>query len=649
MAYNVIEGTNAGEVLIGTALDDAIIAYDGNDIVYGQAGNDRLFGDAGVDTLFGGAGNDLLDGGWDSDILRGGAGNDTYQYYEDFFTADVMVENAGEGTDTVLSKNDFTLGANFENLVLVDRGEGGDNDFDGTGNELNNILKGNPGSNKLYGLGGNDTLYSEQYNGTIGKVDYLYGGPGNDTYYLDVFNAFVGELANEGIDTVYASQTHTLRGNFENLVLTDSWEAINATGEGNNLANKLTGNAYHNILRGMGGNDIIDGAVGEDDMFGGAGNDTFVVDNVGDTVTELVGEGTDLVKSSVNFTLGDNVENLTFTGGGLLRGVGNVLANKMTGNAASNELYGMSGNDTLDGKGGADAMFGGLGNDTYIVDNVGDLANEFAGQGTDSVKSSISFSLGANVENLTLTGTANINGEGNTLANKLTGNSGANILESGGGNDTLNGGLGADTMYGADGNDIYVVDNIGDNVIEFIAEGIDLVQSNITYTLTDDVENLTLTGTGVINGFGNGLANRLTGNGAVNSLTGGAGSDLLYGLAGNDTLIGGAGVDTLTGGTGDDFFRYSNTADGGDLIKDFSDGGANGADKIHVSFINSGDGSLGDFDWGGTVATKNGIWYSEGSGVTTLMFDTNGNTATVEMTLTLTGVGLGLTATDFLL
>ena len=173
-------------------------------------------------------------------------------------------------------------------------------------------------------------------------------------------------------------------------------------------------------------------------MQGGAGNDTYLVDNVGDVVTENASEGTDLVQSSVSFTLGANVDNLTLTGSANINGTGNGDANVITGN---------SGNNTLDGGAGADTLIGGDGNDTYVVDNAGDVVTEAAtvGSGTDTVQSSIIYTLGANVENLTLTGSGNINGTGNGDANVITGNSGNNVLTGGGGNDTLVGNAGTDT------------------------------------------------------------------------------------------------------------------------------------------------------------------------------------------------------------
>jgi len=264
------------------------------------------------------------------------------------------------------------------------------------------------------------------------------------------------------------------------------------------------------------------------------------------------------VQSSVTYTLSAYVENLTLTGSSAIDGTGNELDNSLTGNSAANTLSGGAGNDILNGGASTDTMIGGTGNDTYVVDNAGDVVIENPNEGIDAVQSSVTYTLSANVENLTLTGSSAINGSGNELDNTLTGNSATNVLAGGAGNDTLNGGAGADTMIGGTGNDIYIVDNAGDVVTENVNEGTDTVRSSITYTLGANVENLTLTGSGNINGTGNVLDNAVVGNAGVNTLTGNAG---------NDTLDGGAGNDTLTGGIGSDTYIFRRT-DGKDTINE---------------------------------------------------------------------------------
>ena len=255
-------------------------------------------------------------------------------------------------------------------------------------------------------------------------------------------------------------------------------------------------------------------------MRGGLGDDTYVVDSSGDAVTENANEGTDTVQSSITWTLGNNLENLTLTG---------ASAINATGNALNNVLIGNSGANTLTGAAGTDVMQGGAGNDTYVVDSSSDSVVENPNEGTDLVQSSVTFALGVNVENLTLTGSSSIDGTGNALNNALTGNSGANVLD---------GGAGADAMTGGNGNDTYVVDDAGDTVTESSSSGgTDTVQSSITYTLGSNLENLTLTGAAAINGTGNTLANTIIGNSANNTLSGGSGADSLRGGAGDDTYV----------------------------------------------------------------------------------------------------------------
>ena len=180
-------------------------------------------------------------------------------------------------------------------------------------------------------------------------------------------------------------------------------------------------------------------------MKGGLGDDTYVVENAGDVVVEGGGAGIDLVRSSITYTLGAAVENLTLTGAAAINGTGNSVANVITGNGAAN---------LIDGGAGADTMKGGLGNDTYIVSQAGDIVMESASAGTDLVQASVTCTLSANVENLTLTGASAINGTGNTLANTIIGNGAVNTLVGGAGTDTLDGSAGNDTLNGGADRDV---------------------------------------------------------------------------------------------------------------------------------------------------------------------------------------------------
>ena len=628
--------TVAANVIMGTPYPDDLTGLNGDDIIYALASND---------TLTGGNGDDLLDGGPGADVMSGGKGDDFYVVDDE---GDEVIEAVNSGNDTVLSSITYELPANVENLILT-----GTDNINGTGNELDNVITGNGGNNILDGGLGADTMS---------------GGAGNDTYVVDNVGDVVSEDANAGIDTVQSSITYTLTPNVENLTLMVGAGAINGTGNeldnviiGNNANNTLYGlagndtmnggggsdtvygGAGNDILKGGTGNDILHGGAGDDcldgemlpgysykipnwyaavadrsgadTMYGGAGNDCYFVDNVGDKVVEYAGQGYDRVYASISYTLPANVEFLWLMGTEDLYGIGNNLDNYMIGNEGSNILIGGAGNDTLVGQGGADTLWGdsgndilsggtgpdlmrgGIGNDWYSVDDPGDVVVEFANEGRDRVNASISYTLGANVEDLVLSGTADINGTGNSLNNYIRGNTGANLLNGGAGNDILIGGGGNDTLWGAAGNDVlsggtgadlmaggagndwYSVDDAGDVVVEKAGGGRDRVNASISYTLGANVEDLVLSGTANLKGTGNNLDNVIIGNSGNNFLSGGAGNDILRGGAGNDTLYGGSGNDILTGGAGADTIVFASIFDGVDTITDFT----SGEDRILVT------------------------------------------------------------------
>ena len=485
----------------------------------GTTGNDWVKGGTGNDDLSGGDGNDTLNGGAGADLLGGGKGNDTYVVDN---IGDIIAEFLNQGIDTVESSITWTLKTNLENLTLT-----GTTAINGIGNTLNNTLIGNTGNNTLNGGLGNDTLI-----GDLGN-DTLIGGVGNDSYYVDSTADIITELVGQGLDSVFSTAaTYTLSANVENLTLQGT-TAINGTG--NTLNNIITGNAADNVLT---------GGTGADTLIGGAGNDSYYVDNTADIITENADEGTDSVFSTVTYTLTPNLENLTLQGTIAINGTGNDFNNIITGNAANNQLNGGDGNDTLTGNAGADTLIGGAGNDSYYVDNTADIITENADEGTDSVFSTVTYTLTPNLENLTLQGTIAINGTGNDLNNIITGNTGNNILT---------GGLGNDTLIGGAGNDSYYVDSTADSITENVNQGTDSVFSSVTYTLTPNLENLTLQGTIAINGTGNDLNNIITGNAAANTLNGGFGNDDLY-LGLNDNAV--DNVNYVLGGATDTVYQF---------------------------------------------------------------------------------------------
>ena len=451
-------------------------------------------GDGGVNILTGNSGSNTLDGGAGADTMNGGAGNDTYVVDN---SNDVVVDSSGN--DTLASSVNYTIanGSNIENLTITNAAA-----MTAVGNAGINIITVNDS--------GNDSTLD----GGAG-ADTMAGGTGNDSYIIDNVGDKVIELTGEGTDSVTISSaypsdvlvTFTLSDNIENMIVLGT-SNVNLTG--NTIDNTITGNAGVNTL---------DGGAGADTLIGGGGNDIYVLDNPGDVIIEAGGGGTDLVRSAATVSIAAfaNVENVTLIGTAAVNATGNALVNVISGN---------NGDNTLDGGAGADTMNGGAGNDTFIVDNIGDVVNDAAGRNT--VQSSISYTMKAGVYDLTLTGAADLNGTGNSTNNDMIGNTG---------NNTLDGGIGADTMEGGTGNDTYLVDVIGDIIVEAAASGTDTVISKANYTLSANIEVLMLTGTEALIGTGNALDNILNGSQFNNTLDGAGGADTMIGCMGNDVYV----------------------------------------------------------------------------------------------------------------
>ena len=337
----------------------------------------------------------------------------------------------------------------------------------------------------------------------------IWDGGGVDTYDFSNYGDGMQINLNPGSWSLISQLQRAYLGN-DRYASGNVYNALQFHGDSRSLIenaiggagdDRMEGNAADNTLTGNGGNDTLIGAAGADRLYGGTGDDTL--------------------------------------GGGV-------------------------GNDTLDGGAGKDVLKGNLGNDIYVLGAEQDTITDTGG--IDTITSIITRSLASysGIENLTLLGTAKIDGTGNALANVLTGNSAANTLDGGAGNDMLDGGAGKDILKGGLGDDIYVLGAEWDTVTD--TGGTDTITSIITRSLASysTVDNLTLLGTVAINGTGNALANNLTGNGAANLLDGGAG---------NDRLLGGQGNDTLTGGAGRDCFVFDtalNAVSNVDKIIDFS-------------------------------------------------------------------------------
>ncbi len=631
-----------------TAGSDTIDGTDDGDTIDGLGGNDRLNGGGGNDVLLGGIGNDTLDGGDGADTMTGGTGNDTFVVDR---AGDVVNEARNGGTDLVMSAVTFSLAAlpAVEKLTLT-----GTAAIDATGNALANALTGNSGDNVLDGGVGNDTLA---------------GAAGNDTYYVDAVGDRLIETVGGGTDAVISTVNFTLPAEVENLTLAGG-RAL--TGTGNALANVITGTEAANTLTGAGGDDTLFGAGGNDVFaFAASGNgvDTLGDVGVGDLLritganlagAVTLGDGNGLSANQVQIRIGDgttrlfigtnrtagadviidlagefDTDNFGLAGKDILlidaaasATTGTTRADTLSGTGGEDTLSGLAGNDVLRGFAGGDRLDGGAGNDlldggggddTYVVDATGDRVIETAGGGSDSVLSAVTYTLPAEVENLTLTGSKAINGSGNVLANVIVGNDAVNCLTGGGGDDTLSGGGGNDIfIFAATGNGIdtladaafgdlmritgvnlagaaalgdgaglglnQVEIGVGDAVTRLFvgtnrAAGADLV---VDLAGTFGSDNFGLAGKEIVlvdttggTFVGTTKAETLYGTGGADTLSGLAGNDVLRAFAGDDSLDGGPGNDTLDGGAGDDTYvvdatgdRLVETAGGGrDLVR----------------------------------------------------------------------------------
>ncbi|QOZ27236.1 calcium-binding protein [Bradyrhizobium sp. CCBAU 51753] len=470
----------------------------------GNAAHGRIIvGTAGADALDGTAGNDVIELKGGNDTSNGGGGNDVFRW--DMFDGSDTIDGGGPQSN-VLDVLGNELGQQF--TVGTFNGFG----FLFTANDLN----------------GAKTVTVNQW---IQNLD-VHGGDGND-------NLVVGASVGSDLQTI----TFWGDGNDNSVSASTATKAFRIFGgDGNDIL--VTGSGADKFF-GNDGDDFMNGGAGVDELnFASLGRDVNVDLNI-TTAQNTGGAGFDTIL---------NIENV----------VGGSGWDTLHGNTVSNYLIGGEGNDKLlGGEGAANTLQGGTGNDTYFVEAAGDTIVEFANEGTDSVQTTLtSFTLAANVENLTKVGSSGFTGVGNGLNNIMTGGSGNDYLVGFGGNDTFIDGAGANTFQGGTGNDIYAVQSNADTVTEFVGEGNDQVQTFLSsYTLAANVEQLVFIGSIDHTGVGNSIAN---------------------------TFTGGAGTDVWTGAGGTDTYNFRTSGNGLDIVTDFNADNANAAEHDHIDLTGRG-------------------------------------------------------------
>jgi Ca2+-binding RTX toxin-like protein len=499
-------------------------------------------------------------------------------------------------------------------------------------------LYGTSAADQISGLGGNDTLKG------FGGADRLDGGLGIDTVFYG--DSTVGVAVN-------LVTGRGFRGSAEGDTLFDIEDVF-----GSNHNDTLIGEGRANELHGANGNDILKGGGGADQLFGDSGDDILQGGTGGDamdggtgTDTADYSQATDRVMADLRMApntsgaaageaVGDtfiSIENLT----GSVHAdflLGTDGANVMRGGDGHDGFLGFDGNDTLiggngndnhEGGAGSDLMIGGPGDDLYRIDSAGDVAVENPGEGRDGINSAIDFTLGATFENLSLDDGGAITAIGNAVANHIHGNDNDNILD---------GRAGADTFQGRGGNDTYFVDDAGDRVFESGGQGIDVVRTSVSYTLTPgaDIELIATTsnsGTAPIN------------------LTGNANGNVVIGNDGNNFINGGDGRDELTGAGGQDFFVFDtplNAASNVDIIGDFNV--ADDTIQLHqdvFASLSAASGLLAGQFVIGTAAqdADDHVIYDSATGA--LFYDSDGNGAASQVQFARLSAGLALSHLDF--
>ncbi len=461
-----------------------------------------------------------------------------------------------------------------------------------------------------------------------GTVSYYSGSYGQD------FTVTVTAEAEATVQTGGGGDDVLSGGSLSDVLSGGAGADTLSAGGGND---SLDGGDGNDTLDGGTGNDVLDGGVGADVLIGGAGDDTFYVNDPGDTTVESGGEGVDTVRATISWTLSANLDILVLEGSSNNSGTGNGLGNVMYGNAGANTLDGGAGADLIKGGVGDDTLLGGTGDDQLIGgDGTDDIDGQSDNDKLDGGAGNDILSGGAGNDILD-GGADNDTIDGGNGADQLFGGSGIDSLDGGNGNDMLDGGTGADAMAGGAGDDTYYVDDAGDTIVEAGSAGVDMVHATVSFTLSANVENMVLDGSGDINGVGNSQVNAMTGNAGANILDGQGGDDILKGGLGNDILIGGTGADILVGGAGADTFvvrqesvRQSHL--GGTLeIDTVNDLITAQGDKLDFSAIDADSNTAGDqaFHLVASFTNHAGeMTLAFSGGVTTLQLDVDGDGAT---------------------
>ncbi len=612
-----------GSTLYGGVGDDTVFGSNGT--IFGDGGLDQLTGSPGDEVIYGGEGDDTIYGVSASepvgtqagrDVIYGGNGND------------FIASNRGVTTFYGGSGNDEIFGGNGNDTIWAEGGDDyvflyGDGDSVVYGGGGNDALFSSTGSNLVYGDEGNDSI-------TASVGDTLYGGGGNDWVHFEV--DIVG-MAIGGGGTDELSITRSTSGTGLNLTFHGASNQTTQLSDGTQfsgfelLAIGLNGQGNDNVTYVMSTQ-----IVGRSAIAMGGGRDRVTVDmSASSAPTGIVEFSSVTTSSAVYLIIGMNpIDPITFRHDVYVDQAEELVvfggsaddSFSMGRYSSTDSLFGGAGNDFLDGGLGNDYLAGGLGNDYYVTSG-GDNIHENSGQGVDTVRSSVSLTLGTNLENLILTGNTAINGTGNTIDNRITGNGASN---------TLNGGKGNDSLVGGAGNDSYIV-NGGDKITENASQGMDTVQSSASFTLGANLERLTLTGSSNVSGTGNTLANTITGNSGANSLNGSTGKDVLTGGGGADNFI----FNTSLGANNvDEITDFNVAADTVRLENAIFKGLTSGTLKASA-FASNNSGNATD--------AQDRIIYEKDTGK--LFFDKDGTGGAAKVQFALLDKGLAMTSADF--